>query len=158
MRSLHFAQELVLKAPHSRVWSLFQDPQQLFALVPGVRETRVVEDQRRYAAEVQESLGPFRVRFQLDIEITGIEEGRSLAARVSGKDALGSTLRQDLYVALEATGEDETRIRMTTDVALMGKLAGLGASIVQRKAQSLMEAFAANIRAALEGTPDEQGV
>lgn len=155
---MQFAQDLVLKAPHSRVWSLFQNPERLFALVPGFRETRVVEDGRRYAAEVQESLGPFRVKFQLDIEITEMEEGRSLKARVTGKDTLGGTLRQDLHVELEEAGAEETRLRMKTDVALMGKLAGLGAGLVNRKAQSLMEEFAANIRAALEGTPDEQGV
>jgi len=62
---------------------------------------------------------------------------------------MGSSLRVMLELSLEPRG-DACTVHLASDVAVLGKLGTLGQGIIQRKADQIMEQFAAAIRQALE--------
>lgn len=61
--------EVGIKALRERVWAFLWDVPRLAACIPGAKDVRVVEEQRRYAAVVGEKVGPFKVEFPLEIEV-----------------------------------------------------------------------------------------
>ena len=147
---MHFARDIEIGRSPERVWEFLWDVERVARCLPGCREARTVVPHERYAAVVGERVGPFTVKFPLEIQILEVEEGRRLKAQAAGRDpAMGSSLRVMLELSLEPRGESCT-VRLVSDAAVLGKLGALGQGIIQRKADQIMEQFAAAIRQALE--------
>ena len=90
--------------------------------LPGCRDAKTVVPHQRYECVVSERVGPFKVQFPMDIQVLEAEEHRRLKAQASGRDSsMGSTLKVILDLALEGT-ESGSRIRITSDTTIMGKL------------------------------------
>ena len=147
---MHFARDIEIGRPPEHVWGFLWDVERVARCLPGCREARTVVPHERYAAVVGERVGPFTVKFPLEIQILEVEKGRRLKAQAAGRDpAMGSSLRVMLELALEPRGEGCT-VHLVSDAAVLGKLGTLGQGIIQRKADQIMEQFAAAIRQALE--------
>jgi len=118
--------------------------------LPGCRDAKTVVPHQRYECVVSERVGPFKVQFPMDIQVLDVEEHRRLKAQASGRDSsMGSTLKVILDLALEGT-ESGSKIRITSDTTIMGKLGTLGHGIIQHKADGIMNQFANAVRRELE--------
>jgi len=147
---MRFSTEIVVARPPERVWAFLWDVERVAKCLPGCREARTVVPHERYAAIVGERVGPFKVQFPLEIQVLEAEAGRRLKAQATGRDsAMGSSLR--VMLELDLVPQDGgCMIRIASDAAVLGKLGALGQGIIQRKADQIMEQFAAAIRQALE--------
>jgi len=147
---MRFSKEIVVARAPERVWAFLWDVERVAKCLPGCREARTVVTYERYAAIVGERVGPFTVQFPLEIQVLEAEEGRRLKAQATGRDsAMGSSLR--VMLELDLVPQDAgCMIRIASDAAVLGKLGTLGQWIIQRKADQIMEQFAAAIRQALE--------
>jgi len=146
---MEFTQQITVPVPPARVWAFLWDVERVAACIPGCREARTVEPHRRYEAVVAERVGPFKVSFPLQIEVLEADAPRRLRAAATGKDAaLGSSLKMTLDLQLSAS-DGGTTLALHTDVAVLGKLAALGHSMITRKADEVTAQFAAALRAAL---------
>ena len=118
--------------------------------LPGCRDAKTVVPHQRYECVVSERVGPFKVQFPMDIQVLDVEEHRRLKAQASGRDSsMGSTLKVILDLALEGT-ESGSKIRITSDTTIMGKLGTPGHGIIQHKADGIMNQFANAVRRELE--------
>lgn len=141
---------ITIQAPRERVWAFLWDVPRLAACVPGASEVRAVEAGRRYAAVVTERVGPFKVRFPLDIEVVEATAPERLRARAGGRDAaVDGVVRVDLDVGLAPAG-DGTALTLAADIAVLGKLGTLGHSVIVRKGGDIVDRFAAAMRAQIE--------
>ena len=146
---MRFEKEIVVARPPDAVWQFLWDVEQVARCLPGCREARTIVPHERYAAIVGERIGPFSVTFPLEIQILEVQEGRRLRAQAAGRDsAMGSLLRATLDLAVEPRG-DGSALRLVADAAVLGRLGTLGQGMIQRKADQMMEQFAAAIREAL---------
>jgi len=142
--------EVTIRAPRERVWAFLWDIPRLAACVPGASDVRAVEAGKRYAAVVADRVGPFKVRFPLDIEVLEATPPERLRARAGGRDAaVDGLVKVDLDVALTPVGEGTT-LKLAADVAVLGKLGTLGHTVIVRKSTDVVDRFAAAVRAALE--------
>jgi len=147
---MRFTRDIEIGRSPEQVWEFLWDVERVARCLPGCREARTVVPHERYAAVVGERVGPFTVKFPLEIQVLEVEEGRRLKAQAAGRDpAMGSSLRVMLELSLEPRG-DACTVHLASDVAVLGKLGTLGQGIIQRKADQIMEQFAAAIRQALE--------
>lgn len=147
---MQFAHSFDVERPHAEVWRFVRDVPAVLACIPGVKSATPDGD-GRYKAVVTERVGPFKVEFHLDAEVSEPEPGRHLLAKGGGKDVLlGSTMQLKIDVVLDETDGGGTRVSVDTDLAVLGKLATLGFGIMQRKAQDNMNKFAANMKQRLE--------
>jgi hypothetical protein len=145
-----FEKTVAVKAPREAVWKFLWDVPRVAACLAGCKEVHVVEEGKRYSAVVGERVGPFKVEFPLSIEILESRAPEYLKARAGGKDTKVDGLVKvelDLHL-VEADGG--TEMRLSTDVAILGKLGTLGHSVVVRKGDEVVAKFAEALRAQLE--------
>lgn len=148
---MEFRERIPINAAPKQVWDVLWDVTRLAACIPGCQEVRPTEDERRYVAVVTERVGPFQVRFDLDLEITDVQEMERVTVVAQGSDArLGSRMKVEIDVGLETDGEGSTELDVAGDVTVYGKLGSLGYPIIRRKGQEIMSRFAESIKRTVE--------
>lgn len=85
-------------------------------------------------------VGPVRVRFTLDVELSDIVEGRRLRMRARGK-APGSTVEVVSLLRLEDAGAGRTRLDWAATSDLAGTVARVGGRLLEGTARHLTEGF-----------------
>jgi carbon monoxide dehydrogenase subunit G len=145
---MKIARELTLAAAPERVWQTLWDVPRMVGCVPGCVEAREVEPRRRYAARMSQRVGPIALTVPLDIRVTEDAPGR-LALEARGRDGLlAAEVQMSVRLAVEPAG-DGSRLAMEAEGRVLGKLGALGASVIQRRAEELVDEFATRLRGAI---------
>jgi uncharacterized protein len=147
---MRVARELALAAPPERVWAMLWDVQRMVACVPGCAEAREIEPRRRYRARMSQKVGPIVLSVPLDIRVIEEPAGR-LALDARGRDGLlAAEVHMSVRLAVEPA-EVGSRLAVEAEGRVRGKLGALGASVIQRRAEELVDEFVARLREAIEG-------
>ena len=147
---MRFEKEIAVAAPPDKVWAFLWDVERVAKCLPGCRDVRTVVPHERYEAVVGERVGPFKVQFPLDIQVLEADEARRLRAQATGRDAaMASALKVMLDLQLEKT-DTGSRLMIVTETSILGKLAALGHSVIQHKADGIMTQFAQAVQRELE--------
>jgi uncharacterized protein len=147
---MRVAREVALAAPVGRVWEALWDVPRMVGCVPGCVEAHEVEPRRRYQARMSQKVGPIALSVPLDIHVTDTAPGR-LALEARGRDRLLAAEVQ-VSVRLEVDATDAgSRLGLQAEGRVLGKLGALGATAIQRRAEELVDEFAARLRGVLEG-------
>jgi len=134
-----------------QTWDFLWNIERMMTCIPGCERVRTVAEGQRYEAEVGQKVGPFKVRFPLDIVIKGQQPPQRLLATATGQDAkIGSSVNVDLEVLLDEETPQSTQLALHANIHILGKLATLGQGMVKRKATRVVAQFAANIKLKLE--------
>jgi uncharacterized protein len=139
-------------APVDRVWALVNDIPRVAPCMPGAALTNVVDGQT-YEGTVAVKLGPLRMSYKGTVVIQDVDEaGRSARLAASGKDTKGAgTARATVETRLEPVGDARTRMSVTSDVQLTGRVASFGrGGAINDVATRLFREFADCLRATLE--------
>jgi carbon monoxide dehydrogenase subunit G len=147
---MRVAREVALAAPAERVWQALWDVPRMVGCVPGCVEAREVEPRRRYQARMSQKVGPIALSVPLDIQITEAAPGR-LALEARGRDRLlAAEVQMSVRIAVGTT-DGGSRLTVEAEGRVLGKLGALGASVIQRRAEELVDEFTARLRGVLEG-------
>jgi carbon monoxide dehydrogenase subunit G len=142
-------------APLERVWALVNDIPRVAPCMPGAALTGVVDD-KTYEGTVAVKLGPLRMSYKGKVMVEEIDEANhSARLAASGKDIKGAgTARASVETRLEPAGDSHTRLLVTSDVQLTGKVASFGrGGAINDVASRLFGQFADCLRATLEAEP-----
>lgn len=125
-------------APPEEIWRTLLDPDSLQKIIPGCRSVALAGP-HHYKADVALGVGPIRGRFDADVRLSELEEGRS-AVLTGGIDGLLGTSEGSGRVRLspEAGG---TRIEYTYTINVGGKVASVGGRMIQRAAEVVIGQF-----------------
>jgi carbon monoxide dehydrogenase subunit G len=105
---------------------------------------------RRYEATIEEHVGPFHARFDWQITVEGQEPMRRVELLAHGKDTkLAASARASLIAVLDSA-PNSTTIDLQTDLKVAGRIASLAQTVIRRKADQSVAAFAANLQALIE--------
>ena len=147
---MQFTHQVQIARRPEEVCQFLWDIPRLAACIPGCSEVKATEDPRRFTAVVGERVGPFQVRFELEIRVTDVEEGARIRATAQGKDSrVASQMKVDLDVRLQPQGEG-TLLQVDTDVNVFGKLGSLGHTVIKRKGDEILQRFAQTLKARME--------
>jgi carbon monoxide dehydrogenase subunit G len=142
---MRVAREVALAATTERVLRALWDVPSMVACVPGCVEARELEPRRRYQARMSQQVGPIALSVPLDIRVTEEAPGR-LALAAHGRDGLlAAEVQMTVRLAVEAA-EPGSRLAVQAEGRVLGKLGALGASIIQRRAEELVDAFITRLR------------
>jgi uncharacterized protein len=139
-------------APVDRVWALVNDIPRVAPCMPGAALTGVVDDQT-YEGTVAVKLGPLRMSYKGRVVVEEVDEAsHSARLAASGKDTKGAgTARATVQTRLEPMGSDRTRMSVTSDVQLTGRVASFGrGGAINDVATRLFGEFANCLRTTLE--------
>jgi carbon monoxide dehydrogenase subunit G len=137
----------VTAPPEALLAHLF-DARLMASCLPGC-ETLERLDEDRYRALVVLAMAGIKARFDLQVQITRRDECNVWAVTRGEEGGQASTLQADSQVTLEATA-DGTLVRYRSDVSVTGRLGRFARGMMKKKAQSLGDEFADNLRKQLE--------
>ena len=144
-------------APLDRVWALVNDIPRVAPCMPGAALTGVLDDDT-YEGTVAVKLGPLRMSYKGKVTVEEVDEANhSARLAASGKDTKGAgTARASVETRLEAASDTRTRLHVTSDVQLTGKVASFGrGGAINDVATRLFGQFADCLRATLEAESAE---
>ena len=139
-------------APLDRVWALVNDIPQVAPCMPGAALTGVVDD-KTYEGRVEVKLGPLRMSYKGKVVIEEVDEAaHSARLTASGRDTKGAgTAKASVVTLLEPASDTRTRLNVTSDVQLTGKVASFGrGGAINDVASRLFGQFADCLRTTLE--------
>jgi carbon monoxide dehydrogenase subunit G len=144
-------QTVEVDAPLERVWALINDVPRVAPCMPGAELTGVV-DESTYTGTIRVKLGPINMSYRGTAVLKEVDEtGHSAKIAASGKDVRGGgTARAGVHTRLEALSESRTRMAVTADVQLTGKVASFGRGAIQDVSAKLFGQFADCLRQTLE--------
>ena len=148
---MNFTQECVVPVARERLWDLLMDVPTVSRCVPGVGTVEAVGE-NAYRGGIEVKVGPVRLSLQGTITVEERDRaGWRARMRAEANDRrLGGGIRALLHLTL-LPAEAGTRIRIDTDLAVLGKIGEFGQPIIRSKADTILEEFARNLGSALAG-------
>lgn len=145
-----FAKTIRLDASPDAVWAAVNDVHRVTSWISIVREVRDVDPPRRYAALLEDRLGPFAMRADLDLTVD-IREGRQLRVSAAGEDRqVASRIAATIDLAVEPDGAG-TSLAVTGRYEVTGRVATLGAGAIRKKGDRILQEFFDNASKELGG-------
>jgi carbon monoxide dehydrogenase subunit G len=146
-----FSRRLIVASASDKVWGTLLDIPRIASWVTIVGSVQEVQPLQRYRAVLEDRMGPFRLRADLDIEVLELEQGSHIRATAAGEDRqVGSRIAVEgvLRTAPEGGG---TTISIEGSFEVTGRVATLGAGSIRKKANRILEDFCTQAAASLTG-------
>jgi carbon monoxide dehydrogenase subunit G len=144
-----FAMTIGLDESPEAVWDAVNDVRRVASWLSIVREVRDVEPPARYAALLEDRVGPFAMRADLDLSVE--REGRRMRVSAAGEDRqvasrIAATI--ELAVAPDAGG---SILDLKGHYEVTGRVATLGAAAIRKKGDRILQEFVDNAGRELGG-------
>jgi carbon monoxide dehydrogenase subunit G len=134
-------------------WALFMDLERVGGCFPGATVTEVTDD--GFSGTVKVKLGPIALVYSGSGKFLERKDAEHYAViEAKGKDKRGNgTAGATVHVRLgvDDSGGRDTRVDVTTDLAVTGKPAQFGRGVMQDVSDKLLQAFVACIEKQLTG-------
>jgi carbon monoxide dehydrogenase subunit G len=135
-----FAKTIRLDASPELVWDALLDFHRVASWLSIVREVRDVDPPRRYAALLEDRLGPFAMRADLDLTVD-VSERRRLRVSAAGEDRqVASRIAATIEIAVDTDGAG-TSLEVKGRYEVTGKVATLGAGAIRKKGDRILQEF-----------------
>jgi len=129
-----------LKAPKQRVWESLNDPEILKACIPGCESLERTADDG-FAAVAVLKVGPIKAKFQGKVHLLDIVAPTSYTISGEGHGGIAGFAAGSAKVALEEIDPQTTELSYYTEAKVGGKIAQLGARLIDSTAKKLAGQF-----------------
>jgi carbon monoxide dehydrogenase subunit G len=150
--------ETSIAAPRERVWAALNDPAVLSRCIDGVESLEKVGD-NRFEGKLNAKVGPVRASFTGGVDLLNLDPPNGYTIAGEGKGGVAGFAKGSADVTLaEATMPDGSTGTLLSYVArstVGGKLAQLGARLIEGTARGYAETFFARLKAEVEGRAPE---
>jgi carbon monoxide dehydrogenase subunit G len=148
---VRFENQFVVDAPLEQVWEAMLDVERVAPTVPGAQVLERTGDDA-YKVAIKVKVGPMSMTYRGEVEITERDETAHRAVmKARAKESRGQGTA-DADVTMLLSGENGgTAATVTTEVQLSGKVATMGQGVLQDVSGRLVQTFAENLAAMLEG-------
>ena len=140
---------VTLDAPRATVWAVLMDLPVTARCVPGTREVVPEGDGVRGTLDVR--VGPVRLALAGTVAVESRDEAAGTARlRADAEDRrIGGAVRA--LVDLAVSGDAPTELRVSSDVAILGRIGELGQPLIARQADKVLAGFAECLRRTVAG-------
>ena len=128
-----------LPAPREVVWAALNDPEILKQCIPGCEEIEKVSD-TEMTAKVAVKVGPVSAKFTGQVTLSDLDPPNGYTISGEGKGGVAGFGKGGAKVTLEADG-DGTILRYEVNASVGGKLAQIGARLIDATAKKMAEDF-----------------
>lgn len=129
----------LIDAPREEVWEKLNDPDVLQRCIPGCESLEKVSD-TELTAVVAVKIGPMKARFNGDVRLEDLNPLESYRISGSGKGGAAGSASGGANVRLD-TVEGGTELSYDVDASVKGKIAQLGARLIDATAAKLANEF-----------------
>ena len=139
------------RIPTSRdqVWKALNDTEILKQAMPGCESFDVIED-NKFEAKITAKVGPVKAKFKFYVELTDIDAPNGYTIIGEGQGGVAGFAKGSAKVDLTEEGAD-TILAYTVQANVGGKLAQLGARLIDGTAKKMANEFFVNFNRLLSG-------
>jgi carbon monoxide dehydrogenase subunit G len=144
--------EFTVPVPAAQAWPVLLDVDRIAPCMPGATITKVDGDD--FEGTVKVKVGPITVTYGGTASFLEKDEAQRIAViEARGKETRGSgTATARVTAQLFDSGEDSTRVAVTTDLSVTGKPAQFGRGVMSDVGNKLLGRFADCLAGELAGT------
>lgn len=152
--------EQILPGNRERVWALFNDPERLSKLIPGLEKLEILGP-NEYAGTINIGIAAVKGSYSGKLKLEDIRAPEHYKMVVDGKGKQGF-MRGSGTLDLLPNGNTETTVKYAGDIQLGGPLVQVGQRVIDSAAKMLMGQFfaaaGAELKAEAAGTVARQGI
>lgn len=146
---MELAGEARIAAPRAKVWEALNDPAVLARCIDGV-ESLEADGENRFRGSLDAKVGPVRARFAGTVSLTEIDPPNRYVLVGEGKGGVAGFAKGSAEVRLDDTEDGGTLLSYTARSQVGGKLAQLGARLVEGAAKGYADSFFRNFKSIVE--------
>lgn len=140
-----FTRTIQLTAAPSAVWDAMNDVRRVASWLSIVRDVKDIEPPRRYSALLEDRLGPFAMRADLEVSVDADAAEQRMHVAAAGEDRqVASRISATIDLGLAPWAEG-TEVRVTGRYEITGRIATLGSGPIRKKGDKVLEEFFANL-------------
>ena len=148
---MEMKETVTIPAARETVWRSLNDPEVLRRCIPGCEEL-VQDSPTELAAKVTLKVGPIKARFAGEVTLSEIVPPESYILSGEGKGGVAGFAKGSANVRLEEVSETETLLHYDAKADVGGKIAQLGARLLDRTAKKLARKFFDDFGAVVAGS------
>jgi carbon monoxide dehydrogenase subunit G len=139
-----------VRAPIEKAWAVLTDVERIAPCLPGAQLQEVEGDEYRGIVKVK--VGPITAQYKGAATFVEQDDANHRAVlKADGRDTRGAGNASALITAkAEAIGDDRTKVTVSTDLTVTGKVAQFGRGVMADVSAKLMGQFADNLEKLLE--------
>lgn len=137
-----------IAAPRELVWQALNDPEALKAAIPGCESIEKTSD-TDLTAKLAIKIGPMAAKFSAKVKLENLNPPASYTISGEGNGGAMGFAKGGADVALEEVGPSETILRYSVKAQVGGKMAQLGARLIDSTAKQMADQFFDRFAAAL---------
>lgn len=143
-------QRLVVPATRDKLWDLLMDMPRVGRCFPGVEQVTRVDD-HNYQGVVRVRVGPVTLNMSGTIQVLEQDNDRWHASLLldGAERRVGGAVHAAMQMDLIELAQGDTELVITSDISFLGKLGELGQPVIRKKADSIIQEFASNLRQAV---------
>lgn len=131
--------EQLVPLPQAATWAALNDPEVLKDCIPGCESITRTADQE-YEVLMTAKVGPVSAKFKGKMTLADVDPPRAYTLRFEGQGGVAGFARGEATVSLSPEGES-TRLAYTAKATVGGKLAQVGARLIDGVAKQLAGKF-----------------
>lgn len=136
--------EKLIAAPRDQVWQALSDPEMLKACIPGCEEIHKTSD-TSFEAKVRAKVGPVSATFTGAVTLSDLNPPESYTISGEGKGGVAGFAKGGAKVKLTEQGK-ETLLSYQVTAQVGGKIAQIGARLIDGTAKKLADEFFSNLQ------------
>lgn len=153
MPSADFERSLAVAQCPADCWDVLIDVERVGGWVTVVGEIREVDHLANYETVLEDQFGPFKLKADLDVAVTDLDEGTSISFRAKGEDRqVSASIVVNASLLLEPSGSGTT-IHVKGRWSVLGTVATMGSGTIRKKAEAIIEEFFTAASVALGSQP-----
>jgi carbon monoxide dehydrogenase subunit G len=151
---MDLAGSVEIASPRQQLWAALNDPDVLARCIDGVESlTRTEGDAPVFDGVMQAKVGPVRARFAGTVRLEDIVAPERYRLVGEGKGGVAGFAKGSADVVLTELSPAKTQLDYVVKAQVGGKLAQLGARLVEGAAKQYAEGFFAKLKAEVEAPP-----
>ena len=141
-----FTQTCTIAARRDVVWDFLLQAENVARCLTGVEALKQL-DQDNYEGTLRVKVGPIALSLQgtLRVEARDREQWHGAMRAEAKERRLGGGLRAHLSMDLREKGPTETEMDITLEAHLLGKIGEFGQPVIRKKADAMLQEFAAQV-------------
>lgn len=148
---MDLAGSVEIAVPRARLWAALNDPDMLARCIEGVESlTRTEGDTPVFDGVMQAKVGPVRARFAGTVSLEDIVAPERYRLVGEGKGGVAGFAKGSADVVLTELAPAKTQLDYVVKAQVGGKLAQLGARLIEGAAKQYAEGFFARLKAEVE--------
>jgi uncharacterized protein len=152
MHGMELNGQVTIAAPRPRVWAALNDPEVLARCIDGVESLARVEIDgiERFEGRMNARVGPVRASFAGHVALTQVNAPESYVLVGEGKGGVAGFAKGEAAVSLAEPAAGTTLLSYQVTSSVGGKLAQLGARLIEGAAKGYADSFFTRLKAEIE--------